>query len=144
MEENKIERISDVLRAVNVAFYKKMYPMLANIGLYPNQQLIIMLIYENKEINQSKIAQLTNREPATITKALKRLQQQGYILREVNPIDSRKVRLSLTDKGIDVYKKIVAINEQMNKYVEEALTNEDLNLIIDILLRIKFQLQKEE
>ena len=53
------------------------------------------------EITPTRIAALQNVQPSVVTRALDKLAAGGYITREHDEIDRRRIHIGLTDKGVE-------------------------------------------
>ncbi|MGH9347453.1 MAG: MarR family winged helix-turn-helix transcriptional regulator [Vicinamibacterales bacterium] len=76
--------------------------MAASIGLTGPQRLAIRIIGRFPSMTAGDVATLMHLDPSTVTGILRRLVDNGMIVRHVDPGDARRVRLSLTEKGRDI------------------------------------------
>ena len=74
-------------------------PWLDALGLTYPQYLVLCVLWEEDDQTIGGIATRLDLEPSTITPLMKRLEQQGNVVRQRNPADERQVRVSLTDQG---------------------------------------------
>ncbi len=106
-------------------------------GLYAGQEQIINLIAENQSMTSGEIARALGVRPPTITKSIMRLQEQGFVERTTGHEDGRIVRVSLTDAGWQILKKV---NKATRKAQRQALKNltgkqqKQLRRSLDILM----------
>jgi DNA-binding MarR family transcriptional regulator len=70
------------------------------------QTNILMLINENNEKSMSEISLMTGLEKSSFTRSVDYLVKNGFITRISPENDRRKIKLSLTDKGIKAAKMI--------------------------------------
>ena len=68
-------------------------------ALTSTQEHILMLLAEEENLTQVKIAELLNISPAAVTKAVKVLQKQAFVGSKKSKNDERVSILSLTAKG---------------------------------------------
>ena len=83
----------------------------------------IMAIYDNPGFSQDDLVNLFGQSKASIAKSLKKLEDEGYITREVNPQNRRKYLLKTTPKANEVVPKIRQISRDWEKKV--GITDED-------------------
>lgn len=83
----------------------------------------IMMIYENPNISQDDLVLMSGQSKGNIAKTLKRLEDEGYIKREVNPSNRRKYMLKTTSKGDELVPKVRQISRDWEK--EVGITDED-------------------
>src|ERR1700748_3620467 len=74
-------------------------PWLDKLGLTYPQYLVLSVLWENDEQTITAIADRLDLEPSTITPLVKRLEEEGHVVRRRNPDDERQVKVSLTPKG---------------------------------------------
>jgi DNA-binding MarR family transcriptional regulator len=74
-------------------------PWLDALGLTYPQYLVMNVLWEDDDQTITGIAGRLDLEPSTITPLMKRLEQQGNVVRQRNPSDERQVRVSLTAQG---------------------------------------------
>jgi len=72
-------------------------------GLTGPQILVLKSILEHDKLTPGDIARDVNLSQATVTSILDRLQNKGYIKRERSAEDKRKVLISPTESGDQVY-----------------------------------------
>ena len=73
---------------------------------------ICMCVEKNPALAQENIAMKLSMDKSMLAKNVRKAQQEGYLRREVSPIDSRKTELYITEKG----KKL---NEETGKLLKE-------------------------
>lgn len=83
----------------------------------------IMMIYDNPDISQDDLVSISGQSKASIAKSLKKLEDQDYIRREVNPENRRKYMLKTTVKGDEVVPKIRQISKDWEN--EVGITEKD-------------------
>ena len=87
----------------------------------------IMMIYDNPCISQDDLANMSGQSKGNIAKSLKKLEEDGYIEREVNPENRRKYMLKTTSKGDEFVPKFRQISKDWEK--EVGITEDDQELI---------------
>ena len=90
----------------------------------------VMMIYENPNISQDDLVIMSGQSKGNIAKALKKLENEGYIEREVNPENRRKYMLRTTSKGNELVPKVRQISKDWEK--EVGITEEDKIVIARI------------
>ena len=87
----------------------------------------IMMIYDNPCISQDDLVTMSGQSKGNIAKSLKKLEDEGFIKREVNPDNRRKYMLKTTSKGDELVPKVRQISKDWEK--EVGITEEDSELI---------------
>ena len=94
-----------------------------NLG---HEMRFIMLIYDNPNISQDDLVSISGNSKASIAKTLKKLEDEDYIKREINPENRRKYMLKTTEKGDEIVPKIRQISRDWE--VEVGITDQDNEL----------------
>ena len=81
-------------------------------------QIPFLIQLSHKEgVTQDHLAVHLHIDKGTVARALKKLEDNGFIYREVNPQNRRKYLLFLTEKGRQIIPKIYHINTEWEKSV---------------------------
>ena len=105
----------------------------------------IMMIYDNPNCSQDDLVNIYSESKAKIAKSLKKLEDNGYIIRKVNPDNRRKYMLKTTSKGNELVPKLRKITKKWQK--EVGIDNDDYELIKklkQIALNSKKLIEKED
>ena len=94
-----------------------------NLG---HEMRFIMMIYDNPNISQDDLVSISGNSKASIAKTLKKLEDEDYIKREINPENRRKYMLKTTEKGDEIVPKIRQISRDWE--VEVGITDQDNEL----------------
>ena len=81
--------------------------------LNKNQPLVIMLIGLVKEIMPSTIGTYVGMDRSSLSRMVDSLEEKGFVRRNNDPEDRRKVLVSLTEKGERCYESLNKISEEM-------------------------------
>jgi len=103
------------------------------IGLSAGQIPVLMLLYNEQNITQETLVRHYQIDKGTIARAVKKLEDAGYIRRIIDPDNRRAVRLFLTEKGEEVAPVIRAINHEWEEEVCAGLSEtekETLNTLM--------------
>ena len=85
---------------------------LAKYNLSLIQAFCVIKIYENEELSQKDLAGGLYLTKGAITKAITKLESNGYLTREKLPEDKRYFVLRLTEKGKGLIPIMLEINEK--------------------------------
>ena len=91
-----------------------------NLG---HEMRFIMGIYDNPGMSQDDLVNMFGQSKANVAKALKKLEDQGYIQREINPENRRKYMLMTTSKGNELVPKLRKISKDWEEKV--GITDKD-------------------
>ncbi|ADU28671.1 MarR family winged helix-turn-helix transcriptional regulator [Evansella cellulosilytica] len=135
-------QISSTARLVNnrlnANFKENDYPV-------TNEQYSIMIrLWVDEGLTQSRLATLTGRDQANVSKVISNLEKKDLVMRTPHPVDKRTNLIFLTSKG---KKMQLGLIEQAKKTIEEmsdGIDEDDLKSFMEILLKIKGNLIKHE
>ena len=77
-----------------------------------------------------------NVTPPSITSMIKKMEQEGYIIRKADEQDQRVMRLTLAQKGKDCIDYVIKTAEKLEEIVFEGMTAEEKMLFRRLLLQI--------
>ena len=72
----------------------------------------VMMIYDNPKISQDDLVNMSGQSKGNIAKSLKKLEDSGYIKREINPNNRRKYMLKTTAKGDTLVPQVRKISKE--------------------------------
>ena len=71
--------------------------MEAKLGITGPQRLVLRIVSQFPGVAPGELARIVRLHPSTITGVVQRLVTKGYLSRELDPSDSRRVRLRIRD-----------------------------------------------
>ena len=87
------------LYSTSLAMTKLYKPLLDAIGLTYPQYLVMLVLWERDGLTVSELGERLFLDSGTLTPLLKRLEASGLLERQRDPLDERRVRISLTPQG---------------------------------------------
>ena len=113
------------------------------INLARGQYLYLVRIYENPGIISEELSGLIKVDRTTIARAVKKLEQQGFIERRNDP-DNRKIKhLYVTDKGKELYPYIIRENQHSNAVALQGFSESEMRQARDLLVRIRHNIDHD-
>ncbi|MFF2908251.1 MarR family winged helix-turn-helix transcriptional regulator [Paenibacillus sp. NPDC057934] len=100
------------------------------------QHSFLKLIMGRPGITQEQLTNELKFDKATTTRAVKLLEQSGYIERKVDPDDRRSYLLYPTSKAMDFAPILQGILNGLNRKLSRHLTDEEETQLISLLKRI--------
>jgi len=97
-------------------------PPASQIGLSPTQINIIDLIHIEGRISVQKLSKSLHLSPPTVSVAVKKMETEGFILKDPDKNDARIINIQLTNKALLLYNEIEQY--RLDK-VEKLLSNLD-------------------
>ncbi|MQS76349.1 MarR family transcriptional regulator [Companilactobacillus halodurans] len=126
----------DILRSIGVI--ARSLDSISNIefkeyNLTKGQYLYLVRIYENPGIIQEKLAGMIKVDRTTAARAIKKLENNGLIVRKQSQDNRKEKRLFVTKKGSDIYPIIHRENIYSNKVALKGLTSDEKKLVAKLL-----------
>lgn len=87
------------LYAVSNLIIRKYKPLLDKIDLTYTQYIVMMVLWEEKEVNEKYLCQALCLKSNTMAPLLTKLENKGYVKKEKNKDDERNITITLTQKG---------------------------------------------
>lgn len=102
-------------------------------GIGSGQFIFLSCLYEKEGISQEELSHLLMIDKGTTARAIQKLEQLGYVTREVNPDDRRGYQLFVTDKAIQLKPILYNILRSWTDRLVESLSEEEEDMIYSIL-----------
>ena len=83
----------------------------------------VMIIYDNPDLSQDDLVNFSGQSKGNIAKIVKKLEDNGYVKREINPHNRRKYMLKTTSKANELVPKIRQISREWER--EVGITDKD-------------------
>ena len=109
------DRLGDLLFIFQKNHKTYLNNLLAEYDLNLIQVLCILKIDSEENLNQKDLSDSLYLTKGAITKAIKKLESNGIVIREKSPIDKRHNVLALSKKGEDLIPIINDINQDWEK-----------------------------
>ncbi len=121
-----------------IAAIYRHYQILINHHLKPygigsGQYIFLVKIYQNQGISQKELTNLVKIDKATTAKALKKLEEKGYIYRAIDKEDKRYNKLYVTKDGEEFIPKLMEILGDVTDYLTVGMSNEQYKVLIEDL-----------
>ena len=111
-------------------------PDLKEFDLGSGQIMFLLELYYSDGVRQEELSTLLNIDRANTTRAITKLEEQGYAVRELDSQDGRAYRVFLTEKALEVKTDLFALMGKWEKELLAVLSPEEQDLFIDLLKKI--------
>ncbi len=110
-------------------------PFLKPLGLTYTQYIVFLVLWEQDGIPVSRIGEELMLDNGTLTPLLKKLEQEGYVVRKRSAEDERRVLVTLTEKGRKLQKKAEEIPSKVGNclFIEPESARQLHGLLYEIL-----------
>ena len=95
------------------------------IDLARGQYLYVVRIYENPGIISEQLSGLIKVDRTTIARAVKKLEQKGFIERRNDPSNKKIKHLYVTEKGKEIYPFIIRENSHSNDVALQGFSEQE-------------------
>ncbi|MBQ6121125.1 MAG: MarR family transcriptional regulator [Clostridia bacterium] len=113
---------------------KRYKPFLDDIDLTYTQYVTMMVLWEKREVTSKEIGEKLHLDSGTLTPVIKKLAEKGLVTRSRCREDERNLLVTLTDAGLALRDKAVAIPAQVGGCVR--LSPEDARALYAILYKL--------
>lgn len=100
------------------------------------QQFFLLRIAENEGITMYDLARIGSFDKGTVTKAVQKLAQQGYVRIEVDEYDKRVRHLYITDRARAVIDRVYDLRDSWNAQLTADFTPEEREQVLNLLTRM--------
>jgi DNA-binding MarR family transcriptional regulator len=124
--------LSYLSRAHQISLAKKLEPYHIGMGGF----FVLMALYRNDGINQEMFARDLGYDKATIARAIRRLEEEGYVARERNPDDRRAYRIRLSGRGRSIEKTMRQVASEWDEMLVFGFVPHELSILRTFLHRM--------
>ena len=105
---------------------------------------VLLTISEKYGTPVTKIAPRMNMEPNSLSRLLKSLEEKGFVIKQKDKIDKRKVYICLTKSGLKLRDKAAEKLFALEKVIKSKITTKDLKAFFSVLDTISQILDNEK
>lgn len=105
-------------------------------GIGVGQYQFLILLYLKDGISHDELTEKAAVDKANTTKAIKKLESEGYVRLEPDHSDKRKYKIYLTERALKIKDDLLKISFGWEQRLLEPLTSEELDSLFFILRKI--------
>lgn len=120
--DDYLSRWFSVLHRLSVSY---IYHGLKELKIGSGQILFLLELYYDDGVSQEELSSYLNIDGANTARAIKKLEQEGYIVREKDPQDRRAYKIYLTDQAIKIKPKIFELISNWEATLTQDLTRRE-------------------
>jgi DNA-binding MarR family transcriptional regulator len=117
-------------------FHKYMHEQLKQYDLGSGQFHFLMMLYKKDGVNQETLAETLNIDKATSARAIKKLEEKGYVIRIKDDNDRRNYNIFLTGKAKKLHPKIKSILKNWTDLLLKNITKREQDQLFKLLEKI--------
>lgn len=122
------------LYACSREIIKKYKPVLDKFDLTYTQYIVMMVLWEKRQINVKELGKILYLDSGTLTPLLKKLEQKEYIIRNRSKEDERNLIVLVSDKGKKLKSKMSKVPEEIGRCIN--LTETETVTLYTLLYKI--------
>lgn len=107
-----------------------------------SSRAILFCLSHEEGITQLELSRRAGLKPPTVSVALRHLEDEGYVVREVDEDDKRAARVYLSEKGHALERENNERFERVDSEMMRGFTEEETELLRRMLLRIRDNLER--
>lgn len=108
----------------------------ANLKLGAGQYVFLAQLFETDGINQEELSEILKIDKANTARALKKLEEEGYIRRERDLYDKRAYKVYITNKALEIKEKFFEILTKNEARFLKGFEKSEILLLKNMLDRI--------
>ena len=122
------------LYAVSNIIIRKYRPLLDKLDLTYTQYIVMMVLWEEKQVNEKHLCETLCLKSNTVAPLLKKLEDKGYIKKEKDRDDERNLVITLTKEGEKLRDRALCVPESISK--EFHLSPEEATFLYTVLYKM--------
>lgn len=122
------------LYAVSNLIIRKYKPLLNELDLTYTQYIVMMVLWEEKQVNEKFLCESLCLKSNTLTPLLKKLEEKGYITKRKDKSDERNLLITPTEEGEKLQDRALYIPEAIAR--ESHINEDEAAIIYQILYKI--------
>jgi DNA-binding MarR family transcriptional regulator len=124
------------LRFAYLTLHRRTGAALSADGVTADQFVVLGALCESAALTQRELVERTASDHNTLRAMLVLLERRGLIERRPHPTDGRARRVSLTNRGRRVYRKLWSHSESLRSEMLEPFSDQDVNTLVALLRRL--------
>ncbi len=113
---------------------RKYTPFLDPLDLTYTQYIVMLVLWEYRQVNVKELGQRLFLDSGTLTPLLKKLEKKGFISRTRSDADERSLTVAPTEKGMRLRDKALSIPAAVGDCID--LTQEELQTLYRLLYKL--------
>jgi len=105
--------------------------------------LMRLVALAENDIGIMDLARQLGVNPAAVTRQVKEMDMEGLIRRRSDPKDARRSYVSLSPKGLKLFKQIHARSHDLESRLSSLISNEEMRVAVDVLSKLRVFLEEQ-
>ena len=121
---------------------RKYMPILKKLDLTYTQYIVMMCFWEKGHIIEKELGKILLLDPSTLTPLLVKLERKGYIQKTKSELDGRSLDIAITEKGLRLREKALAIPTKMGQCL--GLSEKEEKTFYQLLYKVLINIERNE
>lgn len=130
------ERFSAALSAASRSFKAAATRRMRMIGVHPGQNFLLAALSEQGELTTGELARHMHVEVPTATRMIQRMEAAGLLARHADPLDRRRMRVTLTTEGKRAAEAVPAILAEISDRALDGFTPAERDQVVELFERL--------
>ena len=123
-------------------FYKAVSQSVTDIyaslhGLSVQEWRVMAVLGNNQPLTASELVELSSMDKVQISRAIKKLEETNLLFRQEDPEDRRRIFLTLSRRGNDIFQELVPKVLQLEQDLLAGLTDEEQATLLGLMEKVR-------
>lgn len=133
-------RLVSCISRLSYAFIKR---RLGKLRIGRGQFFFLKVLSRHDGISQNELSEMLTIDKATTARAIKKLQDQGYVTRRPDPHDNRINRLSLTVEGWAICTELDRVSRELEDSLLQGFSSDEKATLQDFLQQMAKNVEQQ-
>lgn len=109
---------------------------ISQYGIGVGQIMFLFQLYQEDGLSQEELCEILDTDKGNAARAIKKLEEDNFVVRVKNEQDKRAYKIYLTEKGKSFKSGVIKAVEEWNNIIESTITEEESECLKNILAKI--------
>lgn len=133
---NLNDHIGILIHSADLAITSYVRKQLEPFNLAPEQNLIMMILWNQDGVSSNELVSALNKDKAGIARMIASLEGKGYIYKVDDPNDKRSFKIHLTDEGKQLSHDVITVQQNMRETLTKGMTNEEVHELQKLITKV--------
>ena len=128
--------IDELIHKISHRQHSFRHNLLGDLHLHRGQPRVLHSLQKKNGQTMRELATNLDVQPPTVTRTIDRMSKAGFVERRPDPDDQRVTRVYITQKALDLDKRLDVIKTQLEHQITKDFKVEELQQLRDYLYRV--------
>ncbi|MGL6105877.1 MarR family winged helix-turn-helix transcriptional regulator [Romboutsia sp.] len=109
---------------------------LSQYGIGSGQIMFLLQLYNKDGICQEELSENLNIDKGTTARAIKKLEEESFLIRLKDEQDKRAYKIYLTDKSKEIKSGVYEVLQDWDSIISKNITQEERDTLVNVLKKI--------